>query len=142
MVTEGEWELLLSLISAGLTDKDACSASGISRETFYKRVREESDFSDTVKKASVKFKLEHIKNITDAAAKGNWQASAWILERKFKREYSKVEYQEQLKDEFAGKSDEELNEMLQQLEEDEREYELRNQKSEDSTGKEEEQGEE
>lgn len=141
MITKEEWDLLIALISSGLTNIDACQASGISTTAFYDKVKSDSDFSDSVKKASVKFKLKHLKNISDAASK-NWQASAWILERKFKREFSRVEYIQELEDSFAGKTDEELNEIIRELEEQEREYELRKHKSKDSTRKEEEQGEE
>jgi len=88
MIKESTWQMLLYAISDGLTDKDACLLTGISRESFYKKKREDSDFSDMVKKAQVEFKKKHL-DIISNAGKNSWQASAWLLERKFKPEFSK-----------------------------------------------------
>ena len=88
MIKEKTWNEILDVISGGMTDKDACLYSGISRQSFYKKIREESDFSDMVKKAQVEFKKKHLEIIADAGER-SWQASAWLLERKFKPEFSR-----------------------------------------------------
>ncbi len=79
-------EKILSAISQGLTQRDAATLAGISEDTLslWKR---DSDFSEQIRQKEIEYKLSHIENIT-VASKKSWQASAWILERKFKDEYS------------------------------------------------------
>ena len=50
---------------------------------------ENSREKESVKKAKAAFRLFHMKQIRDAAASGNWQASAWSLERCFPDEYGR-----------------------------------------------------
>lgn len=137
MISEKLWSLVLNLISQGLTKKDAIKASGISETAFYDKQKNDKEFSELVKRAEVQFKLKHLKNISDNAMKGSWQASAWILERKFKREFSKVEYIEEMRDELSTKTDEELNEMLIELEQEQEDYD-RHQAEDKNTEREEE----
>ena len=77
---------LLTHIREGCTFKDACALECISESTFYKWKTELPEFSESVKKAEIAFKKTHIRNIAKASEK-QWQASAWLLERKFKREF-------------------------------------------------------
>lgn len=125
MISDETWSFVLECIANGLSNIDACNAAGISKTAFYDKRNADSDFSDALKKAEVKFKLSNLRNIIKAG-KRHWQASAWLLERKFKKEFSRVEFQENLPDEFAGKSDAELNKMLADLEREDDEYEGKN----------------
>lgn len=111
MIKSEKWELVIESISSGLTDKDACLYAGISRQSFYSKVRNDSDFSDMVKKAQIEFKKHHLDVISDASKK-NWQASAWLLERKFKPEFSRTDspISEPEPNEYELMSDEELTE--------------------------------
>ena len=95
-------------VSNGVSIKDACSVCGISEVTFYQWKKEaefkKSDplyksvvnrelkikFSNEIKKAEVKFKSYHLSNITNAS-QSDWKASAWILERKYPKEYARVD---------------------------------------------------
>lgn len=128
MISEETWQLLVDCIQSGLTNKDSCRAVGVSEETFYKKMREDSEFSELVKKAGVKFKLKHISNISKAS-NTNWQASAWLLERKFKREFGKIEFTEEATSDLDGKDEEELNEMLEKLEKEDAQYESNKKKN-------------
>ena len=88
-------------LSLGLTAKGACDYAGISEQTYYtylKQGREDaedgkvtifSDFLESVKRARASFRIYHMSKIREAAESGNWQASAWSLERLFPDEYGK-----------------------------------------------------
>ena len=89
MISEETWDEVLGAIGDGMSNKDAIIYAGVSESQFYQRVKDNTDFSESVKKAQVKFKHHHVRNITNAA-KTQWPASAWLLERKFKEEYGKV----------------------------------------------------
>lgn len=71
-----------------------CDMLGISRETFYKWIREgeasgrglKFDFSDTVKRAQG---MSRIMLTNKIASDPSWQAKAWLLERMYPKEYGR-----------------------------------------------------
>lgn len=95
-------------ITAGLNQQDAAELAGVPPSTFYywlKRGELEQnrlaqaprakprpketpflEFLESVKKAQIDFKLTQVKNVEQAAPQ-HWQASAWLLERRFPKEY-------------------------------------------------------
>lgn len=81
---------LCSYIEAGLSEVDASLLVGINPDTFYRWKREKPEFSEAIKTAHAKFKAAAIKNIY-AAAKKDWKATAWLLERKYPAEFAKRE---------------------------------------------------
>lgn len=96
-------ERFCDCIRSGLSNRDACMACKVSEDSFYKWIREaeypiEGDkyyslkrkLTESIKEAEVQFKNIHIQNITNLS-KQDWKASAWMLERKFPKEYSKFE---------------------------------------------------
>lgn len=47
---------------------------------------------ESLKKAEAQFKAVHVNNIIQAGKeKRHWQASAWLLERKYPKEYGKID---------------------------------------------------
>lgn len=92
---------VLQAIGNGLTVKDACAVAGISRQTLYNHIDKDEQFAHEFDKAQVAFKLTHLRNVA-SASQNDWRASAWILERKFKDEFS-------LRQEMVGKDGEDLN---------------------------------
>lgn len=91
-------EALLECIEMGMTIQASCGYAGISEETFYlwQRRSEEDElagktsrnsvyikFMNEFKKAKGKCQRKHLKRIEEASENGSWQASAWILERRF-----------------------------------------------------------
>ena len=68
----------------GNTIQDSCAMSGISEDTIYRWKKEFKKFSEADKKAEIIFKTIHIKKIATNKA---WQASAWLLERRYNDEY-------------------------------------------------------
>lgn len=93
-------KLVAKGIGDGLSNVDACAMADITQTTFYEWLQRSgagespfTEFSEAIKKAQVKAKQEHLKNIK-RAGKVTWQASAWTLERKYPEEFGqKVQHQ-------------------------------------------------
>lgn len=85
----------------GLSNKACCDYVGIDESTLYEYLnRGEQDmrkgedtiyskFSKEYKKAISEMKAFHINLLRRASEAGSWQASAWILERCFPKEYGR-----------------------------------------------------
>lgn len=71
---------LEQVLSSGATVKDACAYVGVSQETFYLWLRSYPEFSEVIEKARAQGKVECVALIR-RAARENWQAAAWFLER-------------------------------------------------------------
>ena len=86
-------------ITLGMPLKFAAEAAGITEVTFYnwlKRGEAESkgqffEFAEHIKACKAKAVQLHLKLITKAATDGSWQASAWILERRYPEEFGRRE---------------------------------------------------
>ena len=101
-------------VENGNSNLDACLLAGISESSFYQwlKVAEKPDeypqryarlclkFKEALNVALAKFKQYHVANI-NTASRTNWQASAWMLERKFALEFDR-------KMEIVGKDGEAL----------------------------------
>jgi hypothetical protein len=72
---------LIKYIEAGNYNKTACDAVGIDEQTFYRWIKEKSEFSESIKRAESKAIIRNL-TIIQLAAQKNWQAAAWFLERK------------------------------------------------------------
>lgn len=85
----------------GLSNKSACDYVNISEDTLYRFLKEgerdiengentkRAEFSERFKKAVSEFKAYHMELIRKSSVKGNWQASAWLLERAYPKEFGK-----------------------------------------------------
>lgn len=71
---------LIKLLSGGATVKDSCAYIGISEETLSNWGKRDLDFLASVNKARSMGKIECAALIRQAA-RSNWQAAAWFLER-------------------------------------------------------------
>ncbi len=80
-------EKICANLEAGYTQANAAILAGISEETFYKWKNEKPEFSESLKKALAAFEQENLDIIKAARAK-TWMAAAWILERRFRDDYS------------------------------------------------------
>lgn len=104
-------------VSVGLSNLDACKATGISESTLYKWLQEprsdaEQELFESLEKARADRKAFHLRNIMKAAKDGAWQASAWYLERVYPEEFAKPDrYHDQGVDE-AVKAVRELTETI------------------------------
>lgn len=81
---------VVDLIAAGNYIETSCAVVGISKQTFYRWMKEgnagltveTAEFCDAVKKALGRSEARDVAIIGKAASK-SWQAAAWRLERKF-----------------------------------------------------------
>lgn len=94
---------ILEMVANGLTIRRACAWAGISEVTFRKWRLKDGTLGNALKKAEIEFENEHLKNIR-TAGKNSWQASAWILERKFKKRYGKTTYDAKPKEDDADEA--------------------------------------
>lgn len=117
-------------IENGMSNHDAIDLCDITDTTFYRWLREADErgpkgekpqkykmqrkLKAAIPKAAAAFKAYHVQVITRASKK-NWQASAWMLERKFPDEYGRGvdRYMiQQASNAGAGKEDDGLIEAL------------------------------
>ena len=113
---------LCKVIENGGSNVDACSICMLNQSTFYlwlNRAQEDIalgkntiyvEFFNRLKTAESKCKMAHLQVINRVAIKGDtWQASAWLLERKFPKEFARTDRLAIAKDEDNGMMKEILN---------------------------------
>ena len=88
-------EKFFQAVKLGMNNLRACEFAGFSDKVLYRWINigeadlEEgretihSEFVETLKKARAECQAFHLQNVIRAGQNGNWQASAWILERIF-----------------------------------------------------------
>lgn len=81
-------------IGEGNTARDACKLVGIHEDTFYTWKKGKPEFSEALSAAEAQCKASCIKRVLEAGER-DWRASAWILERRHKREYAKMDISQQ-----------------------------------------------
>jgi len=97
---------ITTYIENGNSNVDTCKLCGISDSAFYEWIQDAKkyldgdttikhaeikvDLMDAIKRAEAGFKAFHVNNITKSSRK-NWTASAWLLERKYPKEYGRVD---------------------------------------------------
>jgi len=82
-------------IRSGSSQDDAARLSDVNIGTFYRWMNTNREFSDAVQKAHADFKHANVLAIRAAGIrkdksgdlKGQWQANAWLLERKYSDEF-------------------------------------------------------
>jgi len=92
--------LLTEAVELGMSDKAAADFAGVCYESFYNwksqgkedfEKNKDSLYADlyfSIKKARGKFIQKNAEKIKKIADKGNWQASAWLLERRAPEDYA------------------------------------------------------
>ena len=118
-LTQEKIDEICNWLKLGYYQEDAATMAGISASTYYDWMKKGDDaqkalesgdssslpatqegdevevvnmfqeFSEAVKKARAEAEGAHIRNIRKAADNGNWQASAWWLERSFPQKWGK-----------------------------------------------------
>jgi hypothetical protein len=82
--------ILTDAVSHGVPFNAACARAGIAYRTFAEWMNDKPHFAQEIKKAEAAGMQHHLENIERAAAK-TWQASAWILERRWPKLFAKTE---------------------------------------------------
>lgn len=72
----------------GLDIKDAAKLCNVS-EYQLGLLRTDPEFEDFIEYCAISCECSHLENIKGAGDTGQWQASAWLLERKFPDKYGK-----------------------------------------------------
>lgn len=93
------WQKLNQAISVGMYIQDACVFAGISDRQF-RRWRELAQLGiepyasrwQEINRSEAQGVLRHLLNIQTAGNNGSWQASAWVLERKYPDKFGKREH--------------------------------------------------
>jgi len=95
---ESVWQRLNQAISVGAYIEDACIFAGISSRQF-RRWRELAEQGiepyaerwEEINKSESQSIVRNLFNIQNASNNGTWQASAWLLERKYPEKYGRKE---------------------------------------------------
>lgn len=88
-------DLICDGVRSGLPKKRAAERAGIHESTLYDWVNRAEEgrlfakFSKSLKKAESDLMAYHLDRIKAASDDGTWQASAWILERRFQKEFGR-----------------------------------------------------
>ena len=93
----------LDAVREGLPYSTACALAGIAETTLHNwRLKGEQDpdspyfeFLRSVKEAEAEAEAANVKRIRSAADNGQWQAAAWILERRHPDKWGRTDRQEQ-----------------------------------------------
>jgi hypothetical protein len=119
-LNEQTHEAIVLSVRKGNYVETAAEAVGITATTFYRWMeRGEADvendvksvfseFCEAIKRAKAESEAIDLDHIADAAGKGNWQAAAWRLERRFPTKWGK---QDKLQLEHSGKIGQDAAEM-------------------------------
>lgn len=90
MLTPDVKKTILSAVAQGNYVTTACQLAGISKSTYYhwkgraeENSEEHKEFFEQIAKAEAYAEADRLKHIKTAAENGQWQASAWYLERKY-----------------------------------------------------------
>ena len=114
LLDDEKLETIVEALRNGTAAAHAIRAAGVAKSTYYSwltRGREERDrrnaglkpdtkeepfldFLDATEKAEAEGAALHMQNIAQTALNGTWQASAWILERRFPRDYGRFDRSE------------------------------------------------
>ena len=82
-------EKVLACLTVGASIRDAADYVGIDVTTLFRARKTDESFAMGVKQAIKKGKLRHLNKLAKATA---WQASAWMLERRWGREYGRKDH--------------------------------------------------
>jgi hypothetical protein len=92
-------EKIIQAIALGLTYERACGLAGVSYQSLRNWIArggqetegEYFDFLDALKKAEAQAEAVCLQRIHKAAQGGQWQAAAWILERRYPEQWGRRE---------------------------------------------------
>lgn len=79
-------DIILEAVGSGLTQKDGAVLAGVDESTVCRWKKQHADFANQLAKKEIEFKRMNV-SIVQSAAFQSWQASAWLLERKYPKEF-------------------------------------------------------
>lgn len=81
-------QMMEHYMTKGLSVKEASVLSNVSKKELME-MRSNTSFEDFLQKCEATHELDHLENINRAGRSGAWQASAFMLERKYPDRYGK-----------------------------------------------------
>jgi len=90
IVGKRDVEKVAVLLKVGVSVSAACELAGVDYEEFRKVLERRGDLRSMVERAKAEAELMAVKAILEAAKK-DWRAAAWFLERRFPEYWSKRE---------------------------------------------------
>jgi hypothetical protein len=88
LTPEVEAKILAGIRDAGMSLQTACAWAGISDDTLARQRKKDPELAARVERAREMFKAKMVTLISAAAPK-NWNAAAWLLERKHPEEFGR-----------------------------------------------------
>lgn len=88
-ITPEKADKIMTVLELGGSRNDAADYVGVGRGTLSAHVQRDEDFAERLKMAEAKGKVYHLNKISKSPS---WQASAWMLERKYWQEFGKPEF--------------------------------------------------
>jgi hypothetical protein len=76
------------VLTLGASLQDAADILGVDRSTLTRAKQSDPTFAHGIKKATAEGKVWHLQQVKDHKP-GAWQASAWMLERKWYKEFAR-----------------------------------------------------
>lgn len=109
-------EIIVKALHLGATHRLAGLAAGIGESTFYTWMALGRDtgaspyleFLNAVKIAEGAGAVECLEKLAVASRDGNWQAAAWVLERRYPAEYGRTVQEHTVKVDWASLTEEQL----------------------------------
>ena len=86
LIGDDERQKVLAVLGVGGSVSDAAGIIGVSVDTLQREMVRNRDFAAGVKRAS---KIGKLKLIQKVGSSADWKAAAWMLERKWGREWGK-----------------------------------------------------
>ena len=86
-MSEPRVQLALAVLREGGTLTAAAGVVEVHRATLYSWMKRSATFRDAVKDAEGQAEAKYVHNVAKAADSGIWQASAWMLERRWPEKY-------------------------------------------------------
>lgn len=89
-LTEARRGRLLEALEAGATLRMAAAACGVSEDTLARWRERDAGLQAAIDEAEAAGAVAALETIKAAAKSGTWQAAAWLLERRYPREYGRM----------------------------------------------------
>lgn len=126
IISQEKIDKIISAIRMGSYIETAAAYAGIHKDTLYRWLKKGArkqgqlyeSFSDAVQKAMAESELRDLQNIDKCAMSGNWQASAWRLERKKPKQWGRKDTVKEGGDADFDSDEENLHKKLVDLIED------------------------
>lgn len=78
---------MVILLSRGVSISEACETLGISRAKYYRHVRRDPNFEAQVERARTIVSIDLLRVVRESK---DWRAAAWLLEKRYPRDWGSM----------------------------------------------------